>query len=124
MRLPRRPTRTWHLHSSAEGNADSGNRSTQEMTAGRMAAARFGGLNDGLSATSESPTIEQPLPGTGTVDGAPEGREGPAADPACSSMTAELAIDDLGLDLNSLDHRGSARAGRRCRCPDDGRGPG
>jgi pilus assembly protein FimV len=91
------------LPSGAAGSADSGTGSTQEMTAGRMAAARFGGLNDGLSATSESPTIEQPFPaGTGTVTVRQKVekvlQQTPHAD-----QTAELAIDDLGLDLNSLD---------------------
>ncbi len=43
----------------ALGNMDTG--STQEMTQGRLDAARFGGLNEGV--TQESPTLEQPLPG-------------------------------------------------------------
>ena len=90
------------LPGGAEGQADSGTGSTQEMTAGRMAAARFGGLNDGLSATSESPTIEQPLPGTGTVTVRQKVEKALQQTPHVEH-TAELAIDDLGLDLNSLD---------------------
>ena len=90
------------LNNGAEGSADSGTGSTQEMTAGRMAAARFGGLNDGLAATSESPTIEQPLPGSGTVTVRQKVEKALQQTPHVE-QTAELAIDDLGLDLNSLD---------------------
>jgi pilus assembly protein FimV len=77
--------------------------STQEMTAGRMAAARFGGLNEGV--TVESPTIDQQLgattnTNTSTVRQKVEKtlQQTPQVD-----HTAELAIDDLGLDLNSPD---------------------
>ena len=73
------------------------------MTAGRLAAARFGGLNDGLSATSESPTIEQPLPGANGTATVRQKVEKALQQTAHVDQTAELAIDDLGLDLNSLD---------------------
>jgi len=91
------------LH-SADRTTEMDTGSTQEMTAGRMAAARFGGLNDGLSATSESPTIEQPLPGGagGTVTVRQKVEKALQQTPH-AEQTAELAIDDLGLDLNSLD---------------------
>jgi pilus assembly protein FimV len=74
--------------------------STQEMTAGRMAAARFGGLNEGV--TQESPTIEQPVPGANGVTTVRQKVE-KALSQNAHDQTAELAIDDLGLDLNSLD---------------------
>ena len=82
---------------------DTATGSTQEMTAGRMAAARFGGLNEGV--TVESPTIDQQLGATTNANNATVRQKfdkalqhTPRAD-----QTAELAIDDLGLDLNSLD---------------------
>jgi pilus assembly protein FimV len=77
--------------------------STQEMTAGRMAAARFGGLNEGV--TGESPTIDQQLAATtnnNTVT-VREKVEKALQQTPHADQTAELAIDDLGLDLNSLD---------------------
>ena len=88
---------------AADDGADSGTGSTQEMTAGRLAAARFGGLNDGLSATSESPTIEQPLPGANGTATVRQKVEKALQQTPHAEQTAELAIDDLGLDLNSLD---------------------
>ena len=84
-----------------EVNAATG--STQEMTAGRMAAARFGGLNEGV--TVESPTIDQQLAATtnnSTVT-VREKVERALQQTPHAEQTAELAIDDLGLDLNSLD---------------------
>ncbi len=80
--------------------SDSGTGSTQEMTQGRMAAARFGGLNEGV--TQESPTIEQPMTG---ANGAATVRQKveKVLQQNAHDQTAELAIDDLGLDLNSLD---------------------
>ena len=78
-----------------------GTGSTQEMTAGRLAAARFGGLNDGV--TQESPTIEQPLAGANGVATVRQKVERVLQQNAHVDQTAELAIDDLGLDLNSLD---------------------
>ncbi|MEJ0007472.1 MAG: FimV/HubP family polar landmark protein [Steroidobacteraceae bacterium] len=86
------------LHSAA---ADSGTGSTQEMTAGRLAAARFGGFNDAV--TQESPTLEQPLPDTGATATVRQKVEKALQQTANVDHTAELAIDDLGLDLNSLD---------------------
>ena len=88
------------LH-SADGIGDTGTGSTQEMTATRMDAARFGGLNEGL--TSESPTIEQPLPDTGATATVRQKVEQALQQGAHGEQTAELAIDDLGLDLSSLD---------------------
>jgi pilus assembly protein FimV len=75
--------------------------STQEMTAGRMAAARFGGLNEGI--TQESPTIEQPVAGANAAATVRQKVEKALSQNAHVEQTAELAIDDLGLDLNSLD---------------------
>jgi pilus assembly protein FimV len=75
--------------------------STQEMTAGRLAAARFGGLNEGI--TQESPTIEQPASGANGVATVRQKVEKVLSQNAHVEQTAELAIDDLGLDLNSLD---------------------
>jgi pilus assembly protein FimV len=75
--------------------------STQEMTAGRMAAARFGGLNEGI--TQESPTIEQPVAGASGAATVRQKVEKVLSQNAHVEQTAELAIDDLGLDLNSLD---------------------
>jgi len=88
------------LHTDATSIADTGTGSTQEMTQGRMAAARFGGLNEGI--TQESPTIEQPLAG---ANGATVRQkvEKVLQQSGRVDQTAELAIDDLGLDLNSLD---------------------
>jgi pilus assembly protein FimV len=80
---------------------DTGTGSTQEMTQGRMAAARFGGLNDGI--TQESPTIEQPLGGANGAATVRQKVEKVLQKSAGVEQTAELAIDDLGLDLNSLD---------------------
>jgi pilus assembly protein FimV len=88
------------LHSDAvAGGDDTG--STQEMTARRLAAARFGGLNDGV--TQESPTIEQPLAGANGAATVRQKVERVMQQNAHVDQTAELAIDDLGLDLNSLD---------------------
>ena len=81
--------------------ADSQTGATQEMTAGRLAAARFGGLNEG--ATIESPTIEQPQPGAGAGSTVREKVGKALQQTPHADQTAELAIDDLGLDLNSLD---------------------
>jgi len=77
--------------------------STQEMTAGRMAAARFGGLNEGV--TLESPTIDQQLAATTKISTATirQKVEKSLQQTPQAERTAELAIDDLGLDLNSLD---------------------
>ena len=88
------------LHSDAVSGGD-GTGSTQEMTAGRLAAARFGGLNDGI--TQESPTIEQPLAGANGAATVRQKVERVLQQNAHVDQTAELAIDDLGLDLNSLD---------------------
>ncbi|HEY4338586.1 MAG TPA: FimV/HubP family polar landmark protein, partial [Steroidobacteraceae bacterium] len=88
------------LHSDTVSSGD-GTGSTQEMTAGRMAAARFGGLNDGV--TQESPTIEQPLAGANGAATVRQKVEKVLQQNAHVDQTAELAIDDLGLDLNSLD---------------------
>jgi pilus assembly protein FimV len=88
------------LHTATVSIGD-GTGSTQEMTAGRMAAARFGGLNDGV--TQESPTIEQPLPGANGTATVRQKVEKVLQQTAHVDQTAELAIDDLGLDLNSLD---------------------
>jgi len=77
--------------------------STQEMTAGRMAAARFGGLNEGV--TVESPTIDQQLAATTRISTTTVRQkvEKSLQQTPQAERTAELAIDDLGLDLNSLD---------------------
>ena len=82
---------------------DTATGSTQEMTAGRMAAARFGGLNEGV--TVESPTIDQQLGATTNASNATvrEKVEKALQQTPHVDQTAELAIDDLGLDLNSLD---------------------
>ena len=88
------------LHTDTVASGD-GTGSTQEMTAGRLAAARFGGLNDGI--TQESPTIEQPLAGVNDVATVRQKVEKVLQQTAHVDQTAELAIDDLGLDLNSLD---------------------
>ncbi|HEY6455075.1 MAG TPA: FimV/HubP family polar landmark protein [Steroidobacteraceae bacterium] len=88
------------LHADTVVSGD-GTGSTQEMTAGRLAAARFGGLNDGV--TQESPTIEQPLAGANGVTTVRQKVEKVLQQNARVDQTAELAIDDLGLDLNSLD---------------------
>ncbi|HEX3836914.1 MAG TPA: FimV/HubP family polar landmark protein [Steroidobacteraceae bacterium] len=88
------------LHSDTVTSSD-GTGSTQEMTAGRLAAARFGGLNDGV--TQESPTIEQPLAGANGAATVRQKVEKVLQQTAHVDQTAELAIDDLGLDLNSLD---------------------
>ncbi len=88
------------LHST-EGPADSATGSTQEMTAGRLAAARFGGLNEGLN--GESPTVEQPLPDISATATVRQKVEQVLQQAPHTEHTAELAIDDLGLDLNSLD---------------------
>jgi pilus assembly protein FimV len=88
------------LHSDNVSGGD-GTGSTQEMTAGRLAAARFGGLNEGV--TQESPTIEQPLAGTTGVTTVRQKVERVLQQNSHVEQTAELAIDDLGLDLNSLD---------------------
>ncbi|HEY1900632.1 MAG TPA: FimV/HubP family polar landmark protein [Steroidobacteraceae bacterium] len=82
-------------------HGDTATGSTQEMTAGRMAAARFGGLNDGI--TSESPTIEQPIGGATSTSTVRQKVEKALRQTPHVDQTAELAIDDLGLDLNSLD---------------------
>ena len=81
---------------------DTGTGSTQEMTAGRMQAARFGGLNEGV--TTEHPTIEQSFAG-GALGGATvrEKVEKALQQTPRVEQTAELDIDDLGLDLNALD---------------------
>ena len=65
-------------------------------------------LADGRAATAarlEAPTVEQPaLYGSDNPTDPPEGRDGDAARAARSAeQTAELAIDDLGLDLTALD---------------------
>jgi pilus assembly protein FimV len=88
------------LHSDTVSSGD-GTGSTQEMTAGRLAAARFGGLNDAV--TQESPTIEQPLAGANGAATVRQKVERVLQQNAHVDQTAELAIDDLGLDLNSLD---------------------
>jgi pilus assembly protein FimV len=88
------------LHTGTVAVGD-GTGSTQEMTVGRMAAARFGGLNEGV--TQESPTIEQPLPGANGTSTVRQKVEKVLQQNAHVDQTAELAIDDLGLDLNSLD---------------------
>jgi pilus assembly protein FimV len=77
--------------------------STQEMTAGRLAAARFGGLNEGV--TVESPTIDQQLAATASTNTSTVRQKVEKAlqQTPQTEHTAELAIDDLGLDLNSLD---------------------
>jgi pilus assembly protein FimV len=77
--------------------------STQEMTAGRMAAARFGGLNEGV--TVESPTLDQQLAATINTSTATVRQkvESTLQRTAPVDQTAELAIDDLGLDLAALD---------------------
>ncbi len=80
---------------------DMGTGSTQEMTQGRLDAARFGGLNEGV--TQESPTIEQPLPGIDATATVRQRVEKVLQQTPHVEHTAELAIDDLGLDLNSLD---------------------
>jgi pilus assembly protein FimV len=82
---------------------DTATGSTQEMTAGRMAAARFGGLNEGV--TIESPTIDQQLGATTSANNATVRQKVEKAlqQTPHVDQTAELAIDDLGLDLNSLD---------------------
>jgi pilus assembly protein FimV len=89
------------LHTDATSIADTGTGSTQEMTQGRMAAARFGGLNEGI--TQESPTIEQPLGGANGAATVRQKVEKVLQQGAHVDQTSELAIDDLGLDLNSLD---------------------
>ncbi|HTV76674.1 MAG TPA: FimV/HubP family polar landmark protein [Steroidobacteraceae bacterium] len=87
----------------ALNEADAATGSTQEMTAGRMAAARFGGLNEG--GTVESPTIDQQLGATTNASTATvrEKVDKALQQTPHAEQTAELAIDDLGLDLNSLD---------------------
>jgi pilus assembly protein FimV len=80
---------------------NTGTGSTQEMTPGRMEAARFGGLNEGI--TQESPTLEQPLAGANGAATVRQKVEKVLQKNAGVEQTAELAIDDLGLDLNSLD---------------------
>jgi pilus assembly protein FimV len=82
-------------------HTDSLTGSTQEMTAGRMAAARFGGLNEGI--TTESPTIEQQLGEATSVSTVRQKVQRALQQTPRGDQTAELAIDDLGLDLNSLD---------------------
>jgi pilus assembly protein FimV len=85
---------------TADGFEDKSGQTTREMTAKVMAA---GAAAAGLEA-SEAPTVEQPA--LRSIDN-PTIREKvevalkrqPATD-----QTAELAIDDLGLDLGSLDH--------------------
>jgi pilus assembly protein FimV len=89
------------LHDGATTIADAGTGSTQEMTAARMDQARFSGLNDNF--TSESPTIEQPLPDTGATATVRQKVEQALQQTTHGEQTTELAIDDLGLDLNSLD---------------------
>ncbi len=89
------------LHTDATAIADTGTGSTQEMTQGRMAAARFGGLNEGI--TQESPTIEQPLAGANGAATVRQKVEKVLQQSAHVDQTSELAIDDLGLDLNALD---------------------
>jgi pilus assembly protein FimV len=91
------------LHSATGimGVADSATGSTQEMTAGRLAQARFGGLNDRLS--SEAPTIEQPIPGANGATTVRQKVEKALKQTPRIDQTAELAIDDLGLDLASID---------------------
>jgi pilus assembly protein FimV len=88
------------LHTDATSIADTGTGSTQEMTQGRMAAARYGGLNEGV--TQESPTIEQPLAGANGAATVRQKVEKVLQQSAHVDQTSELAIDDLGLDLNSL----------------------
>jgi pilus assembly protein FimV len=88
------------LHGTTQTIADPGaTGSTREMTQSGMAAARFGGLNDGV--TQESPTIEQPLSGTNGATVRQKVEK--VLQQNAHDQTAELAIDDLGLDLNSLD---------------------
>jgi pilus assembly protein FimV len=84
-------------------NDDTHTGSTQEMTAGRMAAARFGGLNEGV--TVESPTIDQQLGATTNTNSSTVRQKVEKALQQTPQVdhTAELAIDDLGLDLNSPD---------------------
>ncbi len=89
------------LHTDATAIADTDTGSTQEMTQGRMAAARFGGLNEGI--TQESPTIEQPLAGANGAATVRQKVEQVLQQNAHVEQTSELAIDDLGLDLNALD---------------------
>ncbi|MGC1460373.1 MAG: FimV/HubP family polar landmark protein, partial [Steroidobacteraceae bacterium] len=89
------------LHTDATVIADTDTGSTQEMTQGRMAAARFGGLNEGV--TQESPTIEQPLAGANGAATVRQKVDKVLQQTAHVDQTSELAIDDLGLDLNALD---------------------
>ncbi|HEV2702023.1 MAG TPA: FimV/HubP family polar landmark protein, partial [Steroidobacteraceae bacterium] len=89
------------LDPNATHVGDTGTGSTQEMTQGRMAAARFGGLNEGI--TQESPTLEQPMASANGAATVRQKVEKVLQQNAHVDQTAELAIDDLGLDLNSLD---------------------
>jgi pilus assembly protein FimV len=72
---------------------------TREMTAKIMSAGAASGYD-----SSEAPTVEQPALREGGDPTIREKVEVALRRQPASDQTAELAIDDLGLDLGSLDH--------------------
>jgi pilus assembly protein FimV len=92
---------------AGDGFDDKGSATTREMTAKVLAAGAAAAGATGMFEGSESPTVEQPA--LRSMDN-PTIREKvevalkrqPAVD-----QTAELAIDDLGLDLGALDQTDS-----------------
>jgi pilus assembly protein FimV len=78
---------------------DAGPGSTQEMSAAPMQTVRMGTMPEG---TLESPTIDQPLGGSASPTVREKVEKALQQTPQVE-QTTELDIDDLGLDLNSLD---------------------
>ena len=98
-------------------------RDTRQITradADRRSRADHAGLRP--AGSEEAPTVEQPALRQRRPDDPPEGRHGPEAGRR-AEQTAELAIDDLGLDLTALDTIDQPGLGVSPDAPDAGRRP-